>query len=92
MIDNNHDVLAFHILKIFVERQRHYEVDENVNSSVFRHRKRFELLIITISKVFDFHADVTVANISSDVLRHADLKIIANKNFVIFCSIRMIYK
>ena len=45
-----------------------------------------------ISKVFDFHANVIIANIFSDILRYVDLKIIANKNFVTFCNIRMIYK
>ena len=92
MIDDDHNVFAFYISKIFVEKQYHYEVDKNVDSSTFRHRKRLELLVIMILKIFDFHANVTIVNIFFNVLRHIDLKITANKNFVIFCSIRMICK
>ena len=87
MINDDHDVFTFHTSKIFVEKQHHYKVDENVNSSTFRHRKKLKLFIIMISKVFDFHANITVANISFDVLRHVNSKIIANKNFVTFCNI-----
>ena len=45
-----------------------------------------------ISKVFNLHANVTVANIFFNVLRYVDSKIIMSKNFVTFCNIRVIYK
>ena len=37
MIDDDHDVLTFYILKIFVEKQHHYKIHKNVDSSTFRH-------------------------------------------------------
>ena len=35
MIDDDHDVFAFYISKIFIEKQRHYKIDENVDLSTF---------------------------------------------------------